>query len=224
MSKKIRRKALSVSMAGVLLLSVITPMPFSNPLQAAPAAAVQSAIAPAQVTADWYKSYQTMDGVGAAYAYTDSVHMLQLASAGHQDTVRHLLDLTFSEQKGTGHDIVRVIIGDNGGLTTSGATAASPGFNPLTSLLADVNNPGFDIEGMPFPCVEQQDNTATRSKRRTAITTEIPTAFGRLNRSMLLERLYLCKTLYGIIPPGISRAAMTTAARPISSVSPVNSL
>lgn len=146
MSKKIRRKALSASMAGVLLLSVITPMPFSNPLQAAPAA-----IAPAQVTADWYKSYQTMDGVGAAYAYTDSVHMLQLASAGHQDTVRHLLDLTFSEQKGTGHDIVRVIIGDNGGLTTSGATAASPGFNPLTSLLADVSNPGFDIEGNAIP-------------------------------------------------------------------------
>lgn len=151
MSKKIRRKALSVSMAGVLLLSVITPMPFSNPLQAAPAAAMQAAVAPAQVTADWYKSYQTMDGVGAAYAYTDSVHMLQLASAGHQDTVRHLLDLTFSEQKGTGHDIVRVIIGDNGGLTTSGATAASPGFNPLTSLLADVNNPGFDIEGNAIP-------------------------------------------------------------------------
>lgn len=151
MSKKIRRKALSVSMAGVLLLSAITPMPFSSPLQAAPAAAAPAAIAPAQVTAEWYKSYQTMDGVGAAYAYTDSVHMLQLASAGHQDTVRHLLDLTFSEQKGTGHDIVRVIIGDNGGLTASGATAASPGFNPLTSLLADVNNPGFDIEGNAIP-------------------------------------------------------------------------
>lgn len=77
--------------------------------------------------------------------------MLQLASAGHQDTVRHLLDLTFSEQAGTGHDIVRVIIGDNGGLTTANATAASPGFNPLTGLLADVSKPGFDIEGNAIP-------------------------------------------------------------------------
>ncbi|QSF47466.1 hypothetical protein [Paenibacillus tianjinensis] len=100
MRKKIWRKTLAVSMAGALALSVIVPVPFSNPVQAAAAEA-----APAQVTADWYKTYQTMDGVGAAYAYTDSIHMLQLATAGHQDKVRHLLDLTFSEKEGTGHDI-----------------------------------------------------------------------------------------------------------------------
>ncbi|CAM4289034.1 S-layer homology domain-containing protein [Paenibacillus typhae] len=146
MRKKIWRKTLAVSMAGALALSVIVPVPFSNPVLAAAAEA-----APAQVTADWYKTYQTMDGVGAAYAYTDSIHMLQLATAGHQDTVRHLLDLTFSEKEGTGHDIVRVIIGDNGGLTTTGATAASPGFNPLTGLLADVSKPGFDVEGNAIP-------------------------------------------------------------------------
>ncbi|WP_338556445.1 endo-1,4-beta-xylanase [Paenibacillus sp. KS-LC4] len=146
MIKKIRRKTLAVSIASALLLSVVTPVPFSTPIQAAPAA-----VAPARVTADWHKTYQTMDGVGAAYAYTDSIHMMQLATAGHQDTVRHLLDLTFSEKEGTGHDIVRVIIGDNGGLATTGATAASPGFNPLTGLLADVSNPGFDIEGNAIP-------------------------------------------------------------------------
>ncbi|WP_181438797.1 endo-1,4-beta-xylanase [Paenibacillus sambharensis] len=146
MSNKIWRKTLAVSMAGALMLSVITPMPFSTPVQAA-----EAVTAPAQVTADWYKTYQTMDGVGAAYAYTDSIHMMQLATAGHQDTVRHLLNLTFSEQEGTGHDIVRVIIGDNGGLTTTNATAASPGFNPLTGLLADVSNPGFDVEGNAIP-------------------------------------------------------------------------
>ncbi|MDQ1914717.1 cohesin domain-containing protein [Paenibacillus sp. GD4] len=143
MSKKIWRKTLAIKMAGALLLSVVAPVSISSPVQAANPAA--------PVTANWYSTYQTMDGVGAAYAYTDSVHMLQLASAGYQDKVRHLLDLTFSEKDGTGHDIVRVIIGDNGGLTTTNANANSPGFNPVTGLLADVTNPGFDVQGNPIP-------------------------------------------------------------------------
>ncbi|GAA4834900.1 hypothetical protein GCM10023310_10490 [Paenibacillus vulneris] len=136
------RKALAAKMVSALLLSIISPVPFFAPVQAAAMAA--------PVTANWYNTYQTMDGAGAAYAYTDSVHMMQLAAAGHQDTVRHLLNLTFSEKDGTGHDIVRVIIGDNGGLTASG-TAASPGFNPVTGLLADVTKPGFDVQGNPIP-------------------------------------------------------------------------
>ncbi|WP_159886732.1 cohesin domain-containing protein [Paenibacillus puerhi] len=143
MSRMIWRKTLGIKMASALLLSMITPVMTSTPVRAADQVA--------SATANWYTTYQTMDGVGAAYAYTDSIHMMQLASAGHQDKVRHLLNLTFSEKDGTGHDIVRVIIGDNGGLTTSGATAASPGFNPVTGLLADVAKPGFDIQGNPIP-------------------------------------------------------------------------
>ncbi|OXM86724.1 endo-1,4-beta-xylanase [Paenibacillus rigui] len=144
MSKRIWRKALAVKMVSTMLLSMMTPVSFSPLVQAA-------GIPAAPVTANWYSTYQTMDGVGAAYAYTDSVHMMQLAAAGHQDTVRHLLNLTFSEKDGTGHDIVRVIIGDNGGLSAANATAASPGFNPVTGLLADVNKPGYDIQGNPIP-------------------------------------------------------------------------
>lgn len=142
MSKTIRRKALASMMAITLTASIAAPVSFPAPAQAGAAASVN---------ANWYNTYQTMDGVGAAYAYTDSVQMMQLAAAGHQDTVRHLLNLTFDEKSGTGHDIVRVIIGDNGGLTTTNATAASPGFNPITGLLADVNKPGFDVGGNAIP-------------------------------------------------------------------------
>lgn len=144
MRKKTWRRSLSVAMASVMTLSILAPVTFPTTVQAAEVQA-------APVTATWNTIYQTMDGVGAAYAYTDSVHMLQLATAGHQDTVRRLLDLTFGEKNGTGHDIVRVIIGDNGGLTTKNATASSPGFNPVTGLLADVNRPGFDVEGNSIP-------------------------------------------------------------------------
>ncbi|MDR6882510.1 cohesin domain-containing protein [Bacillus sp. 3255] len=146
MSSFIWRKTLAVKLMGALMLSSIAPVAYSIQVQE-----IQAAVNAAPVTANWYSTYQTMDGVGAAYAYTDSIHMLQLAAAGHQDTVRHLLNLTFSEKNGTGHDIVRVIIGDNGGLTASGATAASPGFNPVTGLLADTSKPGFDVEGNPIP-------------------------------------------------------------------------
>jgi O-glycosyl hydrolase len=137
------QKSLSISLVSALMLSAIAPMVVST--------SVHAAVSAAPVTANWYTQYQTMDGLGAAYAFTDSVHMMQLATAGHQDTVRHLLNLTFSEKDGTGHDIVRVIIGDNGGLTTANATATSPGFNPLTGLLADVTKPGFDIQNNPIP-------------------------------------------------------------------------
>lgn len=142
MIKKIRKKALAYVTVNALAISLIAPASFSG--------TVQAAVDAAPVAANWYTTYQEMDGAGAAYAYTPSVNMMQLASAGKQDTVRHLLDMTFDEKNGTGHDIVRVIIGDNGGLTASG-TASSPGFNPLTSLLADVTNPGFDIEGNKIP-------------------------------------------------------------------------
>ena len=154
MSKFVRRQGIAVGMTIALLASAFAPA--STPILAAelpvgPAAAITpAAVEPAAVTSNWYTTYQTMDGVGAAYAYTPSIHMMQLASAGHQDTVRHLLEKTFDEKNGTGHDMARVIIGDNGGLTASG-TAASPGFNPVTSLLANVNNPGFDIGGNPIP-------------------------------------------------------------------------
>ncbi|MDS0524214.1 hypothetical protein NNC19_00900 [Clostridium sp. SHJSY1] len=104
----------------------------------------------APVIADWKTTYQTMDGVGSAYAYTASSMLLQLATAGKQETVSHLLDLAFSEKNGTGHDIVRVIIG-NGGVTASGASQSSPGFNPKTGFMADINKPGYDIEGNPIP-------------------------------------------------------------------------
>ncbi|CAN7725015.1 hypothetical protein [Paenibacillus sp. LjRoot56] len=137
------RKSLSINLVSALMISAIAPMVVST--------SVHAAVTAAPVTANWYTQYQTMDGLGAAYAYTDSVQMMQLAAAGHQDTVRHLLNLTFSEKDGTGHDIVRVIIGDNGGLTTANATATSPGFNPVTGLLADVTKPGFDIQGNPIP-------------------------------------------------------------------------
>ncbi len=156
MMKHIRRKALAYLTINALAVSILAPAAYSSPVQAAgpvqaqAAAPAQAAVDAAPVTANWYTTYQEMDGVGAAYAYTPSIHMMQLASAGHQDTVRRLLDLTFDEKNGTGHDIARVIIGDNGGLTASG-TAASPGFNPVTSLLADVTKPGFDIEGNPIP-------------------------------------------------------------------------
>ncbi|MCR2806294.1 fibronectin type III domain-containing protein [Paenibacillus soyae] len=142
MVKRIRRKAFAHLTVSALAVSLFAPASLSSTVQAATDAA--------PVTANWYTTYQEMDGAGAAYAYTPSINMMQLASAGEQDTVRHLLDLTFDEKNGTGHDIVRVIIGDNGGLTASG-TAASPGFNPVTSLLADVDNPGFDIEGNKIP-------------------------------------------------------------------------
>jgi O-glycosyl hydrolase len=144
MNKSLLQKTLAVTMAGTMTLSILAPASSITPVKAAELQA-------APVTATWNTSYQTMDGVGAAYAYTDSVHMLQLATAGHQDTVRRLLDLTFSEKDGTGHDIVRVIVGDNGGLTTTNATAASPGFNPVTGLLANSSNPGYDIEGNAIP-------------------------------------------------------------------------
>ncbi|KRF10080.1 hypothetical protein ASG89_00620 [Paenibacillus sp. Soil766] len=137
------RKSLSINLVSALMLSAIAPMSFSN--------SVHAAVSAAPVTANWYTQYQTMDGVGAAYAFTDSVQMMQLAAAGYQDKVRHLLNLTFSEKDGTGHDIVRVIIGDNGSLTTANANATSPGFNPVTGLLADVARPGFDIQGNPIP-------------------------------------------------------------------------
>lgn len=142
MNNFIRRKTLASLTVVALAASIAAPAPFATRVQAASDAA--------PVTASWYDTHQTMDGVGAAYAYTDSIHMLQLATAGHQDTVRKLLNLTFDEKNGTGHDIVRVIIGDNGGLTASG-TASSPGFNPVTGLLADVTKPGFDIGGNAIP-------------------------------------------------------------------------
>ena len=141
MNNFIRRKTLASLAVMTLVASIAVPAPFATRVQAAAAA---------PVTASWYDTHQTMDGVGAAYAYTDSVHMMQLATAGHQDTVRKLLNLTFDEKNGTGHDIVRVIIGDNGGLTANG-TASSPGFNPVTGLLADVTKPGFDIGGTAIP-------------------------------------------------------------------------
>jgi O-glycosyl hydrolase/chitodextrinase len=144
MGKHFWRKKLVVALVGALTLTAMPQAPFSAVVQA-------EEVLPAPVTANWNTTYQTMDGAGAAYAFTDSVMMLQLASGGHQDTVRRLLDLTFQEKAGTGHDIVRVIIGDNGSLSTTGATASSPGFNPVTGLLADVNNPGFDIEGNAIP-------------------------------------------------------------------------
>ncbi|GBF76157.1 hypothetical protein PA598K_04605 [Paenibacillus sp. 598K] len=165
-----RRQTVAILIALSMLLSLLAPAAFATVAQAEEGGAggvpqpettlqadeasqtAQAApvAAPAQVEANWYTTYQTMDGVGAAYAYTPSIHMMQLATAGHQDKVRRLLDLTFDERDGTGHDIARVIIGDNGGLTATG-TAASPGFNPATGLLADVANPGFDIEGHPIP-------------------------------------------------------------------------
>jgi chitodextrinase/O-glycosyl hydrolase len=142
MIKTFRKKAFAYLMVNALAVSIIAPASFSN--------TVHAAVDAAPVTANWYTTYQEMDGVGAAYAYTPSIHMMQLATSGHQDTVRRLLEMTFDEKNGTGHDIARVIIGDNGGLTASG-TAASPGFNPINSLLADVKNPGFDIEGNAIP-------------------------------------------------------------------------
>jgi GH35 family endo-1,4-beta-xylanase/regulation of enolase protein 1 (concanavalin A-like superfamily) len=141
MRRNFLQKSLAFVLVTALVVSNITPFSFSVPVHAANDAA--------PVTADWYKSYQTMDGVGAAYAYTDSIMMMQLATAGHQDTVKHLLDLAFSEKDGTGHDIVRVIIGDNA--TTATGTQTSPGFNPVTGLLADVNNPGYDVKGNAIP-------------------------------------------------------------------------
>lgn len=140
MRKTHLRRTLMYLMVFTLVLST-APMSFHAPARAAGIAA--------PVTANWDTTYQEMDGVGAAYAYTDSIQMLMLGSAGHQDTVRHLLDLTFSEKNGTGHDIVRVIIGD--GPATASGTAASPGFNPVTGLPADTGNPGFDTGGNPIP-------------------------------------------------------------------------
>lgn len=140
MSKTFLQKALAVLTATTLVLCN-TPMSSSVNAQ-------ETGVA-APVVADWNTTYQTMDGVGSAYAYTASSMMLQLAAAGNQDTVRHLLNLTFSDKNGTGHDIVRVIIGSGG--TTASGTADSPGFNPKTGLPADVLNPGYDVEGNPIP-------------------------------------------------------------------------
>lgn len=137
------RKTLSVGLVSTMVLSA-APVSFSTRVQAAD-------LPTAPVAANWGTTYQTMDGVGAAYAYTDSIGMMQLAMAGNQDTVRRLLDLTFDEKKGTGHDIVRVIVGDNGGLSTTNTSATSPGINPATGLLADVQHPGFDIQGNAIP-------------------------------------------------------------------------
>jgi hypothetical protein len=45
-----------------LVLSITIPMSFAAPAEAASSAA--------PVVADWNTTYQTMDGVGSAYAYT----------------------------------------------------------------------------------------------------------------------------------------------------------
>ncbi|WP_168735882.1 cohesin domain-containing protein [Cohnella fermenti] len=127
--------------AATMLISAASAM-FTDRAQAAAAAAL--------VTADWNTTYQEMDGVGASYAYTDSIMLMQIAQAGDQDTVRHLLDLMFSDTNGTGHDIVRVIIGSNG-VTSAGASQSSPGFNPVTGLRADAAKPGYDVDGNLIP-------------------------------------------------------------------------
>lgn len=150
MRKSLTQKTLAIFLMFALVLT-IAPVSLTTPVVATEDDNPNSSVKPvASATAEWYRDYQEMDGVGAAYAFTDSLMMLQIAEAGYQDTVQHLLDLTFDDKKGVGHDIVRVIIGDNGSIRPNGS-AASPGFNPVTGLLADVNNPGFDIEGNPIP-------------------------------------------------------------------------
>lgn len=141
MYKPLLRKAQAFILSLTVVFAVLS-VPCSAPVNAADSAA--------SVTAEWYTTYQTMDGVGAAFAFTDSLMMLQLAEAGHQDIVQHLLDLAFDDEKGVGFDIVRVIIGDNASIAPTG-TSTSPGFNPVTGLLADVNKPGYDIGGNPIP-------------------------------------------------------------------------
>jgi len=141
MYKFVLRKTLVFVLSLTLVLAVV-PVPISVPANAEDAVP--------SVMAEWNKTYQEMDGLGAALAFTDSQGLLQLAEAGHQDIVQHLLDLAFDDKKGIGLDIVRVIIGDNASIAPTG-TRESPGFNPVTGLLADVNKPGYDIEGNPIP-------------------------------------------------------------------------
>lgn len=141
MYKPLLRKTQAIILSLTMVFAVLS-VPYSVPVKAANSAA--------SVIAEWDTTYQTMDGVGAAFAFTDSLGMMQLAEAGYQDIVQHLLDLAFDDAKGVGFDIVRVIIGDNGSIAPTG-TSTSPGFNPVTGLLADVNNPGYDIEGNPIP-------------------------------------------------------------------------
>lgn len=141
MYKPLLRKTQAFILSLTMVFAVLS-VPYSVPVKAANSTA--------SVIAEWYTTYQTMDGVGAAFAFTDSLGMLQLAEAGYQDIVQHLLDMAFDDEKGVGFDIVRVIIGDNGSIAPTG-TSTSPGFNPVTGLLADVNNPGYDIEGNRIP-------------------------------------------------------------------------
>jgi len=95
MYKPLLRKAQAFILSLTVVFAVLS-VPCSAPVNAADSAA--------SVTAEWYTTYQTMDGVGAAFAFTDSLMMLQLAEAGHQDIVQHLLDLAFDDEKGVGFD------------------------------------------------------------------------------------------------------------------------
>lgn len=62
---------------------------------------------------DWKDEKQVMDGLGGAYAFNKADGIKQIYD---QDPVRgrELLDLMFSDEKGIGLEIVRVIIGDGG--------------------------------------------------------------------------------------------------------------
>ncbi len=62
---------------------------------------------------DWKDEKQVMDGLGGAYAFNKADGIKQIYD---EDPVRgrELLDLMFSDEKGIGLEIVRVIIGDGG--------------------------------------------------------------------------------------------------------------